>query len=91
MTGVQTCALPISQEASGNAQGILYLKLSAHKTALSRFILSGFGYIRRLLEALSNPQTADSATGQDPLGQDDWAMCGVLQLDLPHHEKHSYK
>ena len=78
----------IAQEASGNAQGILYLKLSAHKTALSRFILSGFGYIRRLLEALSNPQTADSATGQDPLGQDDWAMCGVLQLAYTDKEQH---
>src|SRR5690606_26184320 len=52
----------IAQEASGNAQGILYLKLSAHETALSRFILSGFGYTRRLLEAVSTTQTGNEAT-----------------------------
>ncbi|MFJ2548364.1 bifunctional tRNA (5-methylaminomethyl-2-thiouridine)(34)-methyltransferase MnmD/FAD-dependent 5-carboxymethylaminomethyl-2-thiouridine(34) oxidoreductase MnmC [Pseudomonas sp. NPDC087612] len=53
-------------EASGNPQGVLYLKLSAHGTALSRLILSGFGYTRRLLERLQRGQ--------------DWDGCGVLQL-----------
>lgn len=53
-------------EASGNPQGVLYLKLSAHGTALSRLILSGFGYTRRLLEALQRGR--------------DWDGCGVLQL-----------
>ncbi|HXR02043.1 MAG TPA: bifunctional tRNA (5-methylaminomethyl-2-thiouridine)(34)-methyltransferase MnmD/FAD-dependent 5-carboxymethylaminomethyl-2-thiouridine(34) oxidoreductase MnmC, partial [Pseudomonas sp.] len=33
----------LAQEASGNPQGVLYLKLSAHGTALSQLILSGFG------------------------------------------------
>ncbi|MBS7660919.1 bifunctional tRNA (5-methylaminomethyl-2-thiouridine)(34)-methyltransferase MnmD/FAD-dependent 5-carboxymethylaminomethyl-2-thiouridine(34) oxidoreductase MnmC [Pseudomonas lalucatii] len=56
----------IAQEASGNPQGVLYLKLSAHHTALSRLIVSGFGHSRRLLERL-------------PRGQD-WDACGVLQL-----------
>ncbi|WP_369959526.1 bifunctional tRNA (5-methylaminomethyl-2-thiouridine)(34)-methyltransferase MnmD/FAD-dependent 5-carboxymethylaminomethyl-2-thiouridine(34) oxidoreductase MnmC [Pseudomonas benzenivorans] len=56
----------IAQEASGNPQGVLYLKLSAHHTALSRLIVSGFGHSRRLLEQL-------------PRGQD-WDDCGVLQL-----------
>ncbi|OEC32849.1 tRNA 5-methylaminomethyl-2-thiouridine biosynthesis bifunctional protein [Pseudomonas cuatrocienegasensis] len=56
----------LAQEASGNPQGVLYLKLSAHGTALSRLIVSGFGYTRRLLERLQ--------AGQD------WAPCGVLQL-----------
>ncbi|MCF5395896.1 bifunctional tRNA (5-methylaminomethyl-2-thiouridine)(34)-methyltransferase MnmD/FAD-dependent 5-carboxymethylaminomethyl-2-thiouridine(34) oxidoreductase MnmC, partial [Pseudomonas syringae] len=41
-----------AQEASGNPQGVLYLKLSAHGTALSQLILSGFGHTRRLLERL---------------------------------------
>ncbi|WP_460105979.1 bifunctional tRNA (5-methylaminomethyl-2-thiouridine)(34)-methyltransferase MnmD/FAD-dependent 5-carboxymethylaminomethyl-2-thiouridine(34) oxidoreductase MnmC [Pseudomonas sp. H2_G10] len=56
----------LAQEASGNPQGVLYLKLSAHGTALSQLIVSGFGYTRRLLEHLQ----------QDV----DWQACGVLQL-----------
>ncbi|WP_460135003.1 bifunctional tRNA (5-methylaminomethyl-2-thiouridine)(34)-methyltransferase MnmD/FAD-dependent 5-carboxymethylaminomethyl-2-thiouridine(34) oxidoreductase MnmC [Pseudomonas sp. S1_E04] len=56
----------LAQEASGNPQGVLYLKLSAHGTALSQLILSGFGYTRRLLEHLQRGV--------------DWDACGVLQL-----------
>lgn len=56
----------LASEASGNPQGVLYLKLSAHGTALSRLILSGFGYTRRLLERLERGR--------------DWDGCGVLQL-----------
>lgn len=56
----------LAEEASGNPQGVLYLKLSAHGTALSQMILSGFGYTRRLLEQLQHGL--------------DWDACGVLQL-----------
>ncbi|MGY4638800.1 bifunctional tRNA (5-methylaminomethyl-2-thiouridine)(34)-methyltransferase MnmD/FAD-dependent 5-carboxymethylaminomethyl-2-thiouridine(34) oxidoreductase MnmC [Pseudomonas sp. TE24901] len=56
----------LAQEASGNPQGVLYLKLSAHGTALSQLILSGFGHTRRLLEHLHRGL--------------DWEGCGVLQL-----------
>ncbi len=56
----------LAQEASGNPQGVLYLKLSAHGTALSQLILSGFGYTRRILERLQRGV--------------DWDACGVLQL-----------
>jgi tRNA 5-methylaminomethyl-2-thiouridine biosynthesis bifunctional protein len=56
----------LAQEASGNPQGVLYLKLSAHGTALSQLIVSGFGYTRRLLEHLHRGV--------------DWDDCGVLQL-----------
>jgi tRNA 5-methylaminomethyl-2-thiouridine biosynthesis bifunctional protein len=56
----------IALEASGNPQGVLYLKLSAHGTALSQMIVSGFGYTRRLLEHLQRGR--------------DWDDCGVLQL-----------
>ena len=56
----------VAQEASGNPQGVLYLKLSAHGTALSQLIVSGFGYTRRLLETLHRGT--------------DWDNCGVLQL-----------
>ncbi|WP_339488076.1 bifunctional tRNA (5-methylaminomethyl-2-thiouridine)(34)-methyltransferase MnmD/FAD-dependent 5-carboxymethylaminomethyl-2-thiouridine(34) oxidoreductase MnmC [Pseudomonas sp. EL_65y_Pfl2_R95] len=62
----------IAQEASGNPQGVLYLKLSAHGTALSRLIVSGFGYTRRLLERLDKGQ--------------DWSDCGVLQLAFNSQE-----
>ncbi|MFJ4343818.1 bifunctional tRNA (5-methylaminomethyl-2-thiouridine)(34)-methyltransferase MnmD/FAD-dependent 5-carboxymethylaminomethyl-2-thiouridine(34) oxidoreductase MnmC [Pseudomonas sp. NPDC089401] len=61
-----------AREASGNPQGVLYLKLSAHGTALSQMILSGFGYTRRQLERL-------------PKGRD-WDACGVLQLAFDSKE-----
>lgn len=62
----------VAQEASGNPQGVLYLKLSAHGTALSQLILSGFGYTRRLLEQLQRGR--------------DWDACGVLQLAFDDKE-----
>lgn len=62
----------LAQEASGNPQGVLYLKLSAHGTALSQLILSGFGHTRRLLERLQRGV--------------DWADCGVLQLTFDEKE-----
>ncbi|MCF5745891.1 MULTISPECIES: bifunctional tRNA (5-methylaminomethyl-2-thiouridine)(34)-methyltransferase MnmD/FAD-dependent 5-carboxymethylaminomethyl-2-thiouridine(34) oxidoreductase MnmC [Pseudomonas syringae group] len=61
-----------AQEASGNPQGVLYLKLSAHGTALSQLILSGFGHTRRLLELLQRGV--------------DWDACGVLQLTFDDKE-----
>lgn len=56
----------LAREASGNPQGVLYLKLSAHGTALSQMIVSGFGHTRRQLEHLQRGT--------------DWDDCGVLQL-----------
>ena len=68
--GWQVCLLErherLAKEASGNPQGVLYLKLSAHGTTLSQMIVSGFGYTRRLLEHLHRGV--------------DWDGCGVLQL-----------
>ena len=61
----------LAMEASGNPQGVLYLKLSAHGTALSQLVVGGFGYTRRLLERL---QPAD------------WSACGVLQLAFDARE-----
>ncbi|BAP40731.1 tRNA (mnm(5)s(2)U34)-methyltransferase [Pseudomonas sp. StFLB209] len=62
----------LASEASGNPQGVLYLKLSAHGTALSQLILSGFGHTRRLLERLQRGS--------------DWDDCGVLQLAFDDKE-----
>ncbi|MBV2131483.1 bifunctional tRNA (5-methylaminomethyl-2-thiouridine)(34)-methyltransferase MnmD/FAD-dependent 5-carboxymethylaminomethyl-2-thiouridine(34) oxidoreductase MnmC [Pseudomonas sp. MAP12] len=56
----------LAMEASGNPQGVLYLKLSAHRTALSKLVVSGFGHTRRQLERLQ--------------AGSDWSACGVLQL-----------
>ncbi|PYB85383.1 bifunctional tRNA (5-methylaminomethyl-2-thiouridine)(34)-methyltransferase MnmD/FAD-dependent 5-carboxymethylaminomethyl-2-thiouridine(34) oxidoreductase MnmC [Pseudomonas soli] len=74
--GWQVCVLERhdgpAREASGNPQGVLYLKLSAHGTALSQMILAGFGYTRRWLEHLQHGQ--------------DWEACGVLQLAFDDQE-----
>lgn len=61
-----------AREASGNPQGVLYLKLSAHGTALSQMILAGFGYTRRQLQRLQHGR--------------DWDACGVLQLAFDSKE-----
>ncbi len=56
----------IALEASGNPQGVLYLKLSAHQTNLTQLILAGFGFSRRLLTHWSENPHFD--------------CCGLLQL-----------
>ncbi|MCP9759783.1 bifunctional tRNA (5-methylaminomethyl-2-thiouridine)(34)-methyltransferase MnmD/FAD-dependent 5-carboxymethylaminomethyl-2-thiouridine(34) oxidoreductase MnmC [Aquitalea sp. S1-19] len=56
-----------AQEASGNPQGVLYLKLSAHLTPQTRLLLAGYGYSLRTLYACQQKST-------------DWDDCGVLQL-----------
>ncbi|MGI9274076.1 MAG: bifunctional tRNA (5-methylaminomethyl-2-thiouridine)(34)-methyltransferase MnmD/FAD-dependent 5-carboxymethylaminomethyl-2-thiouridine(34) oxidoreductase MnmC [Endozoicomonas sp.] len=58
----------MAQEASGNPQGILYAKLSANETSLSRFILQGYQYSINLLRQVS--EAADNL----------WHPCGVIQL-----------
>jgi tRNA 5-methylaminomethyl-2-thiouridine biosynthesis bifunctional protein len=62
----------IAQEGSGNPQGVLYLKLSAHGTSLSRLIVAGFGHTRRQIQRLQRGQ--------------DWDACGVLQLAFDDKE-----
>jgi tRNA 5-methylaminomethyl-2-thiouridine biosynthesis bifunctional protein len=55
-------------EASGNAQGMLYAKLSPHVPPLTQVVLAGYGYTLRLLHQLL---PADGVA---------WHDCGVLQL-----------
>ncbi len=62
----------VAQEGSGNPQGVLYLKLSAHGTTLSRLIVAGFGHTRRQIQQLQRGQ--------------DWDACGVLQLAFDDKE-----
>ncbi len=54
--------------ASGNRQGLLYAKISAHDTAQTELLLCGYGYSKRLLEHL----LPDSEY---------WEASGVLHLD----------
>jgi tRNA 5-methylaminomethyl-2-thiouridine biosynthesis bifunctional protein len=54
--------------ASGNAQGVLYAKLSPHGTALSRLLADGLQYTLRELAA---------RLPQDGVA---WSRCGVLQM-----------
>lgn len=58
----------LAAEASGNAQGVLYIKPSAHGTALTDLSLSGLAFTRRELE---RRLTADGRV---------WSDCGVLAL-----------
>ncbi len=54
--------------ASGNAQGVLYVKPSAHDTPLTALVLAGLGVTRRALPTLL-PEDGVS-----------WSRCGVLVL-----------
>ncbi|WP_225748180.1 FAD-dependent 5-carboxymethylaminomethyl-2-thiouridine(34) oxidoreductase MnmC [Eikenella sp. Marseille-P7795] len=70
-------SLILEQEAqparagSGNRQGLLYAKISAHPTLQTRLLLGSYGYSRRLLEHVL-PASPD------------WQPCGVLHLN--HNE-----
>ena len=57
-----------ARAASGNRQGLLYAKISAHPTLQTRLLLGSYGYSRRLLEHLL-PNSPD------------WQACGVLHLN----------
>jgi tRNA 5-methylaminomethyl-2-thiouridine biosynthesis bifunctional protein len=58
----------IAMEASGNAQGVLYARLSAHGTPLSRLVLAGYQHVLRMLGA------------HMPGDGEAWSDCPVLQL-----------
>lgn len=54
--------------ASGNRQGLLYAKISAHATLQTRLLLAAYAYSRQLLARTLAGSTA-------------WQACGVLHLD----------
>ena len=58
----------LASEASGNPQGILYARLSAHAPPLSQLTLSGYLYTVGLLRRLL------------PQSDETWRNCGLLQL-----------
>lgn len=70
--GAKVCVLEactnVANKGSGNQQGLLYAKISAHLTTQTELLLAGYGYTRRLLEKLLPEQTT-------------WQACGVLHLN----------
>lgn len=64
----------IAQGASGNAQGVLYAKLSTDMNIQSEFYLSGYLYSLQLLKHTMPEKT-------------DWNDCGVLQLAFNEKER----
>ena len=60
--------------ASGNPQGVLYARLSAHDTPLSRLVLAGYQYSLRLLR---QRLACDNV---------EWSDCPVLQLAFDDKE-----
>lgn len=69
--GVRVSVLEAGGEAcaaSGNRQGLLYAKISAHPTEQTELLLGAYGYVRRLLETL----LPDADT---------WQPCGVIHLN----------
>ena len=57
-----------AQAGSGNRQGLLYAKISAHDTEQTELLLGGYGHSRRLLDKLL-PE------------QENWQPCGLLHLN----------
>ena len=66
----------LAHEASGNPQGVLYTKLSADNTPLSRLILNGYHYTLTQLEALQLQE---------------WQQCGVIQLAIDEKTAQRYQ
>lgn len=57
---------------SGNPQGMLYLKLSAHGTEQTELLLEAFAYLRELLDQFTEQGLLIKGV--------DWDACGLLQL-----------
>lgn len=57
----------IASGGSGNAQGVLYIKLPSQENSYSRFYTAGYRHSLQLIQRLM-------------AGHPDWSPCGVLQL-----------
>ena len=65
---------PVAGRGSGNAQGVLFTRLSHQRSSLADFSLSAFLYARNLYQELFN---------QGQLKPEDGALSGCLQLEPP--------
>lgn len=69
--GIRVSVLEAGREASaasGNRQGLLYAKISAHPTEQTELLLGAYGHVRCLLDKLL-PES------------DSWQACGVMHLN----------
>jgi tRNA 5-methylaminomethyl-2-thiouridine biosynthesis bifunctional protein len=64
----------LAAQASGNAQGILYARLSAESTPLSQFVLAGYQHTLRVLR---QHLVCDA---------EQWSDCSVLQIAFDERE-----
>ena len=64
----------LAAEASGNPQGVLYARLSAHGTPLGRLVQAGYQHALRLLRE------------RLPCDGESWSDCAVLQLAFDAQE-----
>ena len=64
----------LASETSGNPQGVLYARLSAHATALGRLVQAGYQHTLRLLRE------------RLPCDAVQWSDCPVLQLAFDEQE-----
>ena len=64
----------LATEASGNPQGVLYVRLSPHATPLTQLVLAGYGYTLGVLRE------------RLPCDGVQWADCGMLQLAYDEEE-----
>ncbi|MBV8469537.1 bifunctional tRNA (5-methylaminomethyl-2-thiouridine)(34)-methyltransferase MnmD/FAD-dependent 5-carboxymethylaminomethyl-2-thiouridine(34) oxidoreductase MnmC [Paludibacterium sp.] len=64
----------LAREGSGNDQGVLYARLSAHDTPLTQLVLAGYRYSLALLQQLLTDRP------------DDWRQTGVLQLPVDDND-----
>ena len=67
-----------ARAASGNRQGLLYAKISAHATTQTQLLLAGYGYTRLLLETLL-PE------------REEWDSGGILHLNFNDAETRRHR
>lgn len=80
-----------AQAASGNRQGLLYAKISAHPTEQTELLLAGYGYTRRLLEQLLPEQNTWGASGVLHLDHNQAETQRNLTLSQHTHHSHLYR
>lgn len=73
----------IAQQASGNATGITYTRLSLHDTAQNRWYIGSYLYACRFIRALFQSQNIPAGI--------DWDLNGVLQLAFDAEEAEAHQ
>lgn len=79
-----------ARAASGNHQGLLYAKISAHPTLQTELLLSGYGYTHRLLQKKLPENQAWASKGILHLAFDEKENQRQQQLNQQHWHHHLY-